>query len=104
VLPPPAPFAAEIRGREAFRRYSAETYRHFPGARFDQVQIYALPQGWVTRYVGRWLAADGAINQQAGAVVFRLEGELIKQIGVRLNAEQLHMLTGASGENSPQAT
>ncbi len=93
VLPPPAPFAQEIHGKEAFRRYTEETYAHFPGARFEEPRVYALPRGMAARYVGRW-PAEGEMHQQAGAVIFQFEGERIKQIGVRLNAEQLRALVG----------
>ncbi len=93
VLPPPAPFAQEIHGKEAFRRYTEETYAHFPGARFEEPRVYALPRGMAARYVGRW-PVEGGTQQQAGAVLFQFEGERIKQIGVRLNAEQLRAVVG----------
>lgn len=98
VLPAPAPFAAEIHGKEAFRRYTEETYAHFPGAWFEEPRVYALPQGLAARYVGCWPAADGGTHQQAGAVVFQFEGERIKQIGIRLNAEQLRAVTDEVGD------
>ncbi|HEU5437883.1 MAG TPA: nuclear transport factor 2 family protein [Ktedonobacterales bacterium] len=101
VLPSPAPFAGEVRGKQAFRRYTEDTYQHFPGARFDEVRAYALPAGLVARYVGRWPSAEGGLHQQAGAVVFRFEGERIKQIGIRLNAQQLRALLAASEERAP---
>ena len=93
VLPPPAPFAQEIHGKEAFRRYTEETYAHFPGVRFEEPRVYALPRGMAARYVGSW-PADGGMHQQAGAVIFQFEDERIKQIGVRLNAEQLRTMVG----------
>lgn len=101
VLPAPAPFAGEVRGKEAFRRYTEETYQHFPGARFDEVRVYALPEGLVARYIGHWPSAEGGMHQQAGAVVFRFEDERIKQIGIRLNAHQLRTLMAEAEEPVP---
>lgn len=103
VLPGPAPFAGEVRGKEAFQRYTEETYQHFPGARFDEVRVYALPEGLVARYVGHWQATDGGFRQQAGAVVIRFTGEKIKQIGVRLNAQQLQALMAEPAESARDA-
>lgn len=93
VLPPPAPYSQEVHGKEAFRRYTEETYAHFPGAQFDEPRVYALPRGLAARYVGRW-PADGGMQQQAGAVIFQFKGERITQIGIRLNAEQLQAMVG----------
>lgn len=97
LLPAPAPFAGEIRGKEAFRRYTEETYAHFPGAWFEEPRVHALPHGLASRYQGQWRAADGGAHQQSGAVIFQFEGEQIKQIGIRLNAEQLRATTERGG-------
>jgi CheY-like chemotaxis protein len=94
VLPPPAPFAAEVHGREAFRRYTEDTYRQFPEVWFENVDAFALPDGMAARYLGCWRTPDGATQQQAGAVIFQFAGERIRQIGIRLNPAQLRALMG----------
>lgn len=92
VLPRPAPFAAIVQGKAALRAYTEETYRHFPLVTFSNVQTFALPRGIVGRYKGSWRTATGSEGQQEGAVVFMFAGELIVQIGVRLDAERLRAL------------
>lgn len=94
VLPRPAPFAGTVQGKAAFRAYTDETYRHFPAARFTEIQTHALPHGLVARYQGVWSAPDGTELQQEGAVVFAFAGTLIAQIGVELDAAHLSALLG----------
>lgn len=92
VLPPPAPFAATVRGSAAFRAYTLRTYAHFPLVQFTDVRVAALPAGLVGRYRGWWRTAEGISGQQEGAIVFAFRGERIAQIGVHLDAQRLRAL------------
>ncbi len=92
VLPPPAPFAATLHGKAAFRQYTEETFRHFPAARFADVEVYATPQGLAARYAASWQAPEGQEMHQNGAVVFAFAGALIMQIGSLVDAEGLRGL------------
>lgn len=92
VLPGTGPFSTVIQGKAAFRAFTADTFAHFPGARFDGVRLSATPHGLAARYRSSWPTGDGGEHSQAGAVVFTFNGTSIRQIGVRLNAERLHAL------------
>lgn len=92
VLPGESPFSGTIAGKAAFRAYTEETYRHFPAARFWDITVYAAPAGLAARFQGAWRAPDGSEPRMSGAAQFQFQGELIKQIGVRLNDERLRAL------------
>jgi len=96
VLPGASPLSATITGKDAFRAYSEAVFAHFPGARFDHVNIYVTPGGMAARYQSRWLGADQRELQQAGATIFQFSRLLIQQIGVRLANDQLRSLLESS--------
>jgi CheY-like chemotaxis protein len=96
VLPGASPLSATVVGKPAFRAHSEAVFAHFPGARFDPVNIYATPGGIAARYQSRWLGADQRERQQAGATIFQFSGLLIQQIGVRLESDQLRSLLESS--------
>lgn len=98
VLPGDSPFSATVQGKEAFRAFTEETFRQFPAARFDDIHIYATPQGLAARYQGSWLTGEQAEQRLTGSVVFQFDGTHIRQIGVRLNDERLRALV----EPAPQ--
>lgn len=91
-LPSPGPFGRFVAGREAFRRFSAETFAAFPETTFSDVAVYSLAHGLVARFVGRWRRADGATQQMAGAAVFHLKDGRIARIGVDLDEKRLEQL------------
>jgi ketosteroid isomerase-like protein/CheY-like chemotaxis protein len=96
VLPGSGPFSRTVRGRAAFRIYTEETFRLFLAARFDQIAVYAAPHGLAARFQGKWTMGDLGEQQQSGSVIFQFEGDLIRQIGVRLNDERLGMLMASA--------
>lgn len=91
-LPGASPFAATITGQAALRAYTADTYRQFPGAWFEDPLIFSRPNGLAARYKGHWPGPNGQEHSMTGAVLFQFEGERIQQIGVRLNDERLRAL------------
>lgn len=92
MLPGESPFSAVIQGKEAFRAFTEKTFDQFRAARFDDVRIYATPQGLAARYMGTWDMGDQGEQRQSGSVVFRFNGALISQIGVHLNDLRLSAL------------
>jgi ketosteroid isomerase-like protein/CheY-like chemotaxis protein len=96
VLPGSGPFSREVQGRAAFRAYTEETFRQFPAARFEQVSVYAAPHGLAARFEGRWTTGNLGEQQQSGSVNFQFAGDLIRQIGVRLNDERLGVLMASA--------
>jgi ketosteroid isomerase-like protein/CheY-like chemotaxis protein len=93
-LPAGVPYAGEVRGRQAFRDYSEQTFRNFPDARFEYVVVSALPNGLAARYSGTWHTATGEEARLSGAVVFRFAGERIARIGVQLPEARFRALLG----------
>ena len=81
-------YCTTVSGREKFRDFSAETFESFADATFTVDSIVGLPWGAVARYVARW-TAGGQKKELPGAVVFRFDGPLISEIGVRLDVRKL---------------
>ncbi len=77
-------FKATITGRAAFRRFSEETFARFNDPRFAMHEVRALPRGALVRYGGSWTDAAGARVSLPGAILFRFEGNLIAEIGIRV--------------------
>jgi CheY-like chemotaxis protein len=82
-------FSRTVVGREPFREFSEETFRDFPAARFEVNQVLALPNSMVARYSGSWVTPTGKPQSLAGSVQFKFRGELISEIGVRLELQKL---------------
>ena len=104
ALPGASPLSATVVGKPAFRAHSEAVFAHFPGARFDPVNIYATPAGMAARYQSRWLGADQREHQQAGATIFQFSGLHIQQIGVRLASDQLRSLIESSSYPTEENT
>lgn len=86
-------FSKTVKGRAEFREFSEATFREFPHARFEVDQVLALPGSMVARYSGDWVPAGGERQILSGSVLFHFRGELIAEIGVRLNLEQLTVVS-----------
>jgi CheY-like chemotaxis protein len=93
--PPDSPQRGPIQGKRSFRKYTEETFRSFLNARFDVQGISFLPNGVVARYLARWDSVAGERLQHRGEVLFRFAGDLISEIGVRLDLAIMKTLTGA---------
>ncbi|MDQ3368575.1 MAG: nuclear transport factor 2 family protein [Myxococcota bacterium] len=78
-----------VKGRSAFREFTAATFANFREPTFVVSELRALPRGAVVRYVGSWRGADGRRQQLDGAVLFVLRDGLISEIGVRLDPQRL---------------
>jgi hypothetical protein len=96
VTAPVAPFSRVVHGRAAFRAYTDETFHQSPAARFEQVTVYAAPHGLAARFQGRWTTGQLGEQKQSGSVNFQFAGDLIRQIGVRLNDERLETLMASA--------
>lgn len=82
-------YSRTVMGREAFVRFSEETFSRFADARFTLEALFRLPFALVSRFKSAWTAADGAPAGIEGAVLFRLENGRIHEIGVRLDLQEL---------------
>lgn len=83
-----------LRGRAALVEYLTAALSNYPGARFDEIALYATPRGFSARYTESWPATDGsAERRQSGAVVFSFTGSRIARIAVRINEERLRSIT-----------
>lgn len=77
--------SSETQDKASLRGYLLDALRRFPGARFENVNVYALPGRLAARYTVRWSAGTNRDASASGAVVFRFEGERIAEIGVKYN-------------------
>lgn len=82
-------FSREIRGREAFLAFSAETFAAFPETRFEVTRLVPLPRGALAKFDSSWASPGGDRERTRGAVLFRFHDDLIATIGVRLDLQQL---------------
>lgn len=78
-----------VRGRDAFVAFTREVFSQFVEPRFVIHEIRPLPRGALVRYEGSWQDARGRRDALPGGVLFRLEGDAITEIGVRLDASAL---------------
>jgi CheY-like chemotaxis protein len=86
---------AEVRGRAAYREHLVTGLKLMPDFRFEAYRIYPRPSGLAMRFEESWAIPEGRARMTA-SLIFELEGEQIKQIGARLNAERLAALLAAN--------
>lgn len=77
-------FGKKVEGRDAFVRFSEQTFAQFKDAKFTLKALAPLEQGVVASYETKW--SGGAAT---GAVVLRFDGEKICRIGVRTDVAAL---------------
>lgn len=83
-----------LRGRVALAEYIAAALGSFPGARFDELTVYATPRGLSARYTVSWPATDGSsLRRQTGAALFAFDSGRIARIAVRVNEDRLRSIT-----------
>lgn len=82
-----------LHGRAALTEYLEAALSLYPGARFNQIVVYATPLGLSARFTESWSASDGSERRQSGAVVFGFAGDQIARIAVRINEERLRTIT-----------
>jgi len=84
--PPPDERQTEpIAGKHLFRRYAEDTFRSFANRTFGVQSISFLPNGVIARYLARCESDSGEKVQHRGEVLFRFDGHLISEIGVRVD-------------------
>jgi CheY-like chemotaxis protein/ketosteroid isomerase-like protein len=88
-LPGADPLSGMIEGRDAFRAYTAETFRAFPEVSFEVTALSWLPHGVVATYRGLWSAGERGTNATNGDVYFQFSGPQIAEIGVRTDLARL---------------
>lgn len=89
-LPTNAPPASgEIHDKATLRAYAVEALSRYPGARFEDITIYALPGRLAACYTMRWLATPEHPSAASGALVFRFEGERIAEVGAEYDAARV---------------
>lgn len=96
TLPVGMPFAGTFSGKEAFRAYTEDTFRHFPTARFEEVLVYSRPHGLAARYRACRETPEAEEVRVTGAALFGFEGARIAQIGVQLGEKQQQALQAYS--------
>lgn len=77
-------FSRTVRGCDAFRAFTAETFRAFPGVRFRVESAALLPFGVVARYS---VVGPGGEPLPPGAVLLHFEDGRLVRIGVRLEVQ-----------------
>jgi CheY-like chemotaxis protein len=82
-------FSNEIRGREQFVPFTAQTFRAFPDTQFELTSIRPLPDGALVEYVSAWRDGE-VVRTTPGAVMFELRDAAISRIEVRVPVESLH--------------
>jgi CheY-like chemotaxis protein len=80
--------ARKVSGLVSYRAYIENVYSYFQNVHFEEVLLYARPKGLAARYTSHWLTPDGRVQRTSAAVLFHFRGELISQIGVRVNARR----------------
>jgi CheY-like chemotaxis protein/ketosteroid isomerase-like protein len=88
-LPGADPLSRTIEGRDAFRAYTAETFRAFSDVSFEVTALSWLPHGVVATYCGRWGGGDHGASATTGDVYFQFDGPQIAEIGVRTDLARL---------------
>ena len=96
-LPGSDALSRTIEGREAFRAYTAQTFRAFPKAWFEVTALAWLPHGVVASYRGRWSAPEREAQTVTGDVYFQFRGQEISEIGVRTDVARLRALGAGPG-------
>jgi CheY-like chemotaxis protein len=88
-------FSRTVVGRAELRAIAAETFAAFREPRFELASIRTLPSAAIVRYHASWLGAGGQRHGIDGAVLFRMTGALISEIGVRTDLAALQRLHAA---------
>lgn len=103
-LPNNAPPArGEIHDKASLRVYAVDALSRFPGARFDEVNSYALPGRLAARYTMSWHTTPEREVSVSGALVFRFEGERIAEIGVEYNEARVALANAQLATITSQA-
>lgn len=82
-------FGRRVDGRDAFLKFSEETFQQFPDVAFEITSIAPLARGVVVGYRSTWNRASASPQSVEGAVVLRIEGDKISRIGIRMDVSQL---------------
>lgn len=85
-------FSRQVHGIEALQSLAAETFSGFQEPRFAITSIRALPAGTLVRYDASWLEAGRRRIGMPGAMMFKLDGDRIAEVSVRLDVHALGRL------------
>ncbi|MGZ3714553.1 MAG: nuclear transport factor 2 family protein [Ktedonobacterales bacterium] len=96
------PASGQIHDKASLRAYAVDALSRFPGARFEDVNIYALPGRLAARYTLSWYPTPERARAVSGALVFRFEGERIAEVGVKYDAARVALANAHPALSAPQ--
>lgn len=103
-LPNYAPaVSGQIHDKALLRAFAVDALSRYPGARLEDINIYALPGRLAARFTLRWHTTPECETSASRAVVFRFEGDRIAEVGVDYNAARLRLADAHSAVSTSQA-
>ena len=82
-------FSRLVQGRRAVCAFAEQTFGDFPEANFVVEEQVVLPSAVIGRFRCKWKGSANQQTEATGAVLFHFDGELLSQIGVRLEVQRL---------------
>lgn len=83
---------SHVRGRAAFQAHAVAIFGDYDDVRFERLAVHPLPRVLHARWLGTWKGRDGRPHQAEGAARFDFEGEVIRAVGVDIDADRLRTL------------
>lgn len=83
------PASGQLHDKASLHAYAVDVLSRYPGARFEDVNIYALPGRLAARYTMSWHATQEREVSASGALVFRFADDHIEELGVEYNAARV---------------
>jgi DNA-binding response OmpR family regulator len=96
------PASGRIHDKATLRAYAVDALSRYPDARFEDVNIYALPGRLAARYTMSWNPTQERERAVSGALVFRFEGERIAEVGVKYDAARVNLANAHPAMSEPQ--
>ncbi|HEX8035723.1 MAG TPA: nuclear transport factor 2 family protein [Ktedonobacterales bacterium] len=96
------PASGPIHDKASLRAYAVDALSRYPDARFEDVNIYALPGRLAARYTMSWNPTQERERAVSGALVFRFEGERIAEVGVKYDAARVNLANAHPAMSEPQ--
>ena len=96
--------SSEARDKASLRGYVLDAMNRYPRARFENVNVYALPGRLAARYTLCWHPTPEREACTSAAVVFRFEGERIAEIGAEYNEARVALANAQPAISLSQAS
>lgn len=97
------PTGGKIHDKASLRAYVLDALDRYPGARFENVNIYALPGRLAARFTLDWHATPQDKVSTSGSIVFRFEGEHIAEVGMDSTMARVALANLQSARSQVQA-